>query len=94
MGGKSKKKPVKLVGRGVSKDAFEKSKSKDFIWTFKINKDAWKAFWQSPDGQARLARIGKLNSLRMTRYKLIADGKGFPSQTDAEVYSDWKEKVA
>lgn len=91
---KSKKKYVKPVGRGVSKDAFEKSKTKDMITTFKINKAAWKAFWQSEDGQQRLARMAKLNTQRMARYKTIADGGGFPAQTDADVYSNWRENIA
>lgn len=87
------RKKVKPVGKGISKAALVKATDKDYIMVFQINDAAWKAFYQSPEGKARLRKMQHLANLKYDRYASISIGGGLPDETDAQVYQKWKSTI-
>jgi len=84
------------VGKGIDAAAIQKvgAAGGPFITVHEINENAWKAFYASPEGKARLNRMKDLNQLKMARYQGIANGTAKyvsgASQRDSEVYKTWK----
>lgn len=79
-----------LVGKGV-KQANINSKGDDFT-IFQINKNAWKAFYASDEGKARLKKMNEINKAKQLRYqKLSLQGyKSGTTQTNRDLEKDWR----
>lgn len=89
---KAKKKEAP-VGKGVNKSALIASKA-DGVYTFKtykINENAWKAFYASDEGKRRLNIMRELNDRKRKRYQAISEGKNaWLDGTDKAVYETWR----
>lgn len=83
------------VGKGIDARTMQilRSRNAPSITVHEINENAWKAFYASPEGKARLRRMKDLNNLKRARYEAIAAGSGYTSgttQTNSDVYHVWK----
>lgn len=90
----AKKKRVEApVGKGINKAALNASKN-DGVYgfkTYKINENAWKAFYASEEGKVRLRIMRTLNDGKQKRYAAIAAGQSpWVGGTDKEIYEKWR----
>ncbi|HXU95456.1 MAG TPA: hypothetical protein VFP45_03370 [Candidatus Nitrosotalea sp.] len=86
------------VGKGIDARTMQvlRARGAPSITVHEINENAWKAFYASPEGKARLRRMQDLNNLKRQRYEAIARGTRYvsgTSQTDADVQKTWKRTV-
>jgi hypothetical protein len=70
MPGKKGRKKSKGTLRGISKD-YINSVNDNVLHSFGYSKEAWRAFYASPEGQARLARLKQYNDMKIMRYQKI-----------------------
>lgn len=76
--------------KGLSKDALKGTTAK--IRTFGYSEDAWAAFYQTPAGRNRLARMRAKNDLKIERYNRLLAGQPSTGLPTAKVLLEtWRE---
>lgn len=82
------------IGKGIDKATYNKQLAAgNSITVHEINEDAWKAFYSSPAGKARMRRLMDKNELLSNRYQDIVNGKGLQGVTKSDIMKEWKRTV-
>jgi len=82
------------IGKGIDRATYQSQLAAgNSITVHEINENAWKAFYASPEGKARMRRLMDKNQLLSDRYQDIANGKGLQGITKADMIKKWKRTV-